>query len=83
MTIPQFYITGITLPDDNDENFKIIKKLRTETLHIRDEEYEASMVAARRKRVLQQQETELEQARHEAEKKRIAAQAEPLFLMQS
>lgn len=75
LLIPQFYITSITLPDDNDPNFKIIKKLRTENLHIRDEEYEASMVAARRKRVLEQQETALEQEKFEAEKKRIAAQA--------
>lgn len=73
--IPQFYITSITLPDDDEPNFKIIKKLRTENLHVRDEEYEASMVAARRKRVLEQQETALEQEKFEAEKKRIAAQA--------
>lgn len=74
--IPQFYITSISLPDDNDPNFQIIKKLRAESLRIRDEEYEANMVAARRRRVLEQQTTALEQEKFEAEKERVKAQGE-------
>lgn len=76
LTVPQFYVSNIALPDSNDPNFKIIKKLHTEKLHLADEKFEATMVAARRQVVQEQQMTELELARFEAEKKRIAAQAE-------
>lgn len=76
LMVPQFYVVNVALPDDNDPNFKIIKKLHTERLRLAEEKYEANMVAARRQQVLEQQTTELEMARFEAEKKRIAAQAE-------
>ena len=76
LTVPQFYVSNVALPDSSDPNFRIIKKLHTEKLHLADEKFEATMVAARRQVVQEQQETELEVARFEAEKKRIAAQAE-------
>lgn len=73
--IPQFYITGISLPEDN-KDFQMLKKHRTEKLRLRDEEYEANMVAARRQREIERQKTQLEIERYSAEQARIKAEGE-------
>ena len=97
LTIPQFYVTNIVLPE-NDPNFKRIRELHTITLQTRviqaeatvktaqaqseaqyrtaQEQSKAAIEAARRGAVLEQQTTETEIARREAERKVIAAQAE-------
>ncbi len=97
ITIPQFYVTNIVLPED-DPNFKRIRELHTITLQTRtiqaeatvktaqaqaqaqyrtaEEQSKAAIEAARRGVVLEQQTTETEVARREAERKIIAAQAE-------
>ena len=97
LTIPQFYVTNIVLPED-DPNFKRIRELHTITLQTRtiqaeatvktaqaqaqaqyrtaEEQSKAAIEAARRGAVLEQQTTETEVARREAERKIIAAQAE-------
>ncbi len=76
LCIPNFYITNVLLPDDNDKNFATIKELHAQNLQMLKAEYDATMVAAKRKAILEEQETDLEKARFEAEKKRILAQAE-------
>lgn len=73
--IPQFYITGISLPEDN-KDFQMLRKHRTEKLRLRDEEYEANMVAARRQREIERQKTQLEIERYNAEQIRIKAEGE-------
>ena len=97
LTIPQFYVTHVVLPED-DPNFKRIRELHTITLQARTYQAEATVLtakaqseaqyrsaqaqsqaaieAARRGAVLEQQTTETEIARREAERKLIAAQAE-------
>lgn len=97
LTIPQFYVTSIVLPE-NDPNFKRIRELHTITLQTRayqaeatvltakaqseaqyrtaQEQSKAAIEAARRGAVLEQQTTETEIARREAERKVIAAQAD-------
>ena len=97
LTIPQFYVTHVVLPED-DPNFKRIRELHTITLQTRvyqaeatvlsakaqseaqyrtaQEQSKAAIEAARRGAVLEQQTTETEVARREAERKVIAAQAE-------
>ncbi len=97
LTIPQFYVTNIVLPEE-DPNFKRIRELHTITLQTRtiqaeatvktaqaqaqaqyrtaEEQSKAAIEAARRGVVLEQQTTETEVARREAERKIIAAQAD-------
>ncbi|MBQ3756397.1 MAG: SPFH domain-containing protein [Oscillospiraceae bacterium] len=97
LTIPQFYVTSIVLPE-NDPNFKRIRELHTITLQARayqaeatvltakaqseaqyrtaQEQSKAAIEAARRGAVLEQQTTETEIARREAERRVIAAQAD-------
>lgn len=97
LTIPQFYVTHIVLPED-DPNFKRIRELHTIALQTRvyqaeatiktaqaqseaqyrtaQEQSKAAIEAARRGAVLEQQTTETEIARREAERKVIAAQAD-------
>ena len=97
LTIPQFYVTSIVLPE-NDPNFKRIRELHTITLQTRayqaeatvltakaqseaqyrtaQEQSKAAIEAARRGAVLEQQTTETEIARREAERRVIAAQAD-------
>ena len=97
LTIPQFYVTHIVLPED-DPNFKRIRELHTVMLQTRmyqaeatvktvqaqseasyrtaQEESKAAITAAQRKGVLEQQTTETELARREAERKLIHAQAD-------
>ena len=97
LTIPQFYVTHVVLPED-DPNFRRIRELHTIALQTRmaqaeatvkaaqamaqaqyrtaEEQSKAAIEAARRGAVLEQQTTETEIARREAERKVIAAQAE-------
>ena len=86
LTIPQFYLTTVVLPEDNP-NFKRIRELYTIGLQKRmisaETEIktaqafaEADVTAARRQIELERQTTQTEIARREAERKIIEAQAE-------
>ncbi len=86
LTIPQFYISNIALPE-NDPNFRRMRELHTtsfQTKMIQAEalvktaqaEAEASVTAARRKATLEAETTETEVTRREAERELIKAQAE-------
>lgn len=86
LTIPQFYITNIALPE-NDPNFKRMKELHTVSFQTRmiqaealvksaQADAEAEITAARRKIEMERQLTETEVAKREAERDLIRAQAE-------
>lgn len=86
LTIPQFYVTHIVLPEDNP-NFKRIRELHTIMLQTRvvqaeatvktvQAQSEAAVTAARRQVELEKQTTETEISKREAERKLIQAQAE-------
>ena len=86
LTIPQFYITNIALPE-NDPNFKRMKELHTVSFQTRmaqaealvksaQAEAEAEVTAARRKIELERQITATEIAKSEAERELIRAQAD-------
>ncbi len=86
LTIPQFYITNILLPE-SDPNFRRMKELHTLSFQTRlvqaeafvktaQAEADAEVTAARRKIELERQATETEVARREAERELIRAQAE-------
>ncbi len=86
LTIPQFYITSVLLPE-NDPNFKKLKDLHTLSFQERmikaeaeikttQAQAEADITAARRKVTLEEQATETEIARREAERELIKAQTE-------
>lgn len=86
LTIPQFYLTTVVLPDD-DPNFRKIRELYTVGLQTRmaqaeaqvrtvQAQAEAEIAAARRAVELEKQATQTEVAKREAERKVIAAQAE-------
>ena len=86
LTIPQFYITNIALPD-NDPNFRRMKELHTISLQTRmvqadalvksaQADADAQVIAARRRAVLEEETTATEIARREAERDLIRAQAE-------
>ena len=85
LTIPQFYLTTIVLPED-DPNFKRIRELHTVSLQTRmaqaeaqvktaQAQAEAEITAARRAIELEKQTTQTEIAKREAERKIIEAQA--------
>lgn len=86
LTIPQFYLTTVVLPED-DPNFKRIRELHTIALQTRmaqaeatvrtaQAQAEAEIIAARRQAELEKQTTQTEVARREAERQIIAAQAQ-------
>ncbi len=86
LTVPQFYVTHVLLPED-DPNFKRIRELHTVMLQSRvyqaeaavksvQAESEAVVVAAQRKAELERQTTQTEIARQKAERTIISAQAE-------
>lgn len=86
LTIPQFYITNIVLPE-NDPNFKRMRELYTVSFQARmiqaetlikttQADAEATVTAARRQIEMERQTTETEVARREAERELIRAQAE-------
>lgn len=86
LTIPQFYITNIALPE-NDPNFKRMRELHTVSFQTRmiqaealvksaQADAEAEVTAARRKIEMERQLTETEVAKREAERDLIRAQAD-------
>lgn len=97
LAIPQFYVTNIVLPEDN-QNFVKIRELHTILLQTRlyqaeatvktakaqseqryrtaEEQSRSAIEAARREAVLQQQLTETEVLRREAERTVLSAEAE-------
>lgn len=86
LTIPQFYITNIALPE-SDPNFKRMKELHTVSFQTRmiqaeaivkstQADTEAEVMAARRKIEMERQLTETEVAKREAERDLIRAQTE-------
>ena len=76
LNVPQFYVTNIALPE-NDKNInKIRDLLGAAYFGVKEAEVEAGIIKARRQKVLEEQETEIERAKFEAEKKRIAALAD-------
>ena len=75
-TIPQFHIENFALPDDRDENFSKLKKFTSAKLQEHDIEYEQSLRIAKQKAEIEAKTGALEFDRIEAEKKKIAAQAE-------
>ncbi len=86
LTIPQFYITNIALPE-NDPNFKRMKELHTVSFQTRmiqaealvksaQADADAEITAARRKVEMERQLTETEVAKREAERELIKAQTE-------
>lgn len=86
LTIPEFYVTTVVLPE-NDPNFKRIKELHTISLQKQMIQAEADVLttkadaaatvtAAERKIVLEQETTKTEMARGAAERDLIRAQAE-------
>ena len=76
LTIPEFYVTNVSLPADSDENFIKIKKFRTEKLRLRDEEFELKMRLAKQKADLEAQRGALDFDKIEAEKARIKAESD-------
>lgn len=75
LTIPEFYVTNVVLPED-DINFRKIRELLSKAyLGVREAEVDADIEKAKRKKVLEEQTTEIEKAKFEAEKTRIAAEA--------
>ncbi|MBO7183990.1 MAG: SPFH domain-containing protein [Bacteroidales bacterium] len=86
LTIPQFYITNIALPE-NDPNFRRMKELHTVSFQTRmiqaealvksaQADADAEVTAARRKVEMERQLTETEVAKREAERDLIRAQTE-------
>ncbi|MBR2615161.1 MAG: SPFH domain-containing protein [Clostridia bacterium] len=80
LTIPNFYITNIDLPE-SDKNFQEIKSLISQAyLRIQREELEANVAEAERKKLLTRQETEARlqmiRAQGEAEAMRATGMAE-------
>ena len=75
LTIPQFFITEVVLPED-DPNFRKLRELHTISVQTKMAEAEATVTAARRQVVLESEQTETEIAKRKAERKLIEAQAE-------
>ena len=76
LTLPQFYINTVSLPED-DANFKAIRSLISKAyIGVRAAEVEAEIVKAQRQQELEKATTELELQRIEAEKARVAAAAQ-------
>ncbi len=75
LTIPQFYISNIVLPEE-DSNFKKLRELHTLSLQTKMAEFKAAVTAADRAAVLEAQTTETEIAKREAERELIRAQTE-------
>ncbi len=75
LRVPQFFVTNVSLPEE-DKNFKRIRDLLAASyLEIREREVRADIAAAQRKVEMEEQETLTEKARFEAERQRIEAQA--------
>ncbi len=84
LTIPQFYVTNISLPED-DPNYKKIKELRARAyLGVKEEETEATVAEASRKRQIIEAQTAAQlkilQAQAEAEAKKATGFADAEIL---
>lgn len=75
LTIPEFYVTTISLPE-NDKNFQKIRELHAISLQKKMAEAEASVIAANRQVVLEEETTATEIERRRAERELIRAQAD-------
>lgn len=74
--VPQFFVTNVALPEE-DRNFKKIRELMAASyIGVKEAETEADIIAARRKKILEEEATKLELEKMQAEKMRIQAQAE-------
>ena len=74
LTVPQFYVSNVLVPEE-DPNFRQLRELKTVTLRTQQAEADAAIVAAQRKRLLEEETTETEIARRKAERELIDAQA--------
>ena len=74
LTVPEFYVTTIVLPE-NDPSFRQIRELHTIALQQKKAEADATIIAARRQAILEEETTTTELARRAAERELIAAQA--------
>lgn len=75
LAVPNFYLTTVVLPED-DPNFAQLRELHTVALKTGLAAAEAQVTAARREALLEQQTTQTEVAKREAERQVIAAQAQ-------
>lgn len=75
LTVPQFYVTNVVLPE-SDPNFRRIRELHTATLQTKSIEMEAAITAAQRQVELEKQTTQTEIEKQKAERELIRAQAE-------
>ncbi len=73
LTVPQFYITYVSLPEDNRDFARIRKLISAAYLDIREAEVEADIIAARRKTEVERQATLTETARLTAEREKLIA----------
>lgn len=75
ITVPQFYITNVRLPEE-DSNFQKLKSLIADAyLKVKEQEVAAEIASAERQRILEQEKTRLEQTKVAAEIQRIQGQA--------
>lgn len=74
--VPQFYVTNVSLPED-DKNFIKIKDLLAATyLGVKEAEVQANIIAAQRRAELEKETTLREKAKIEAERLQIEATGE-------
>ena len=69
LTIPNFYVTTISMPDPRDENYKALRELHATSLR-------TATAAAERQVALEEDILKTEMARREAERQLIKAQAD-------
>lgn len=75
LTVPEFYITDIVLPEE-DKNYQRIKNLMSSSyLGVKEAELEATLTAARRAAVLEAEQTETSKKKMELEREILEAQA--------
>ena len=75
LTVPEFYVTTVSLPED-DDNFKKIRDLHVVSLKQRVLESQTALEASERQVKIEKEITETELARHQAERDVIKAQTE-------
>ncbi len=75
LTIPEFYVTTVSLPED-DNNFKTIRALHAVALKQREAEAAATLVAAKRQIEMEEETTKTEHARRAVERQLLQAEAD-------
>lgn len=76
LTVPEFYITNVALPED-DPNYKRIKNLMASSyLGVKEAELEATLVAARRAAELETEQTLTAKKQMQLQREILASQAE-------